>query len=164
MPYGMTNNVMWHHSSDGTISMENISLVRQFLGGTKVIGSPETDLDFVPIIRKGFPFSVFASLRDRAQLSEETIWESLGVAKRTAARRKERSARLKSEESELLYRLARVLAAATQIFGNREKARDWLVAENRALGGALPIELLDTGIGFQEVIDVLQRIEHGVYS
>lgn len=144
--------------------MEHITLIRQYLGGTKVIGSPETELDFIPIIRKGFPFSVFTSLRDRAQLSEETIWESLGVAKRTAARRKEQSARWKSEESELLYRLARVLAAATEILGNREKARDWLVAENRALGGAVPIELLDTGIGYQEVMDVLKRVEYGVYS
>jgi putative toxin-antitoxin system antitoxin component (TIGR02293 family) len=144
--------------------MENLILVRQFLGGSRVIGSPESELDFVPIIRKGFPFSVFTSLRDRAQLSEETIWGSLGVAKRTAARRKERSTRLKSNESELLFRLARVLAAASEILGNAEKARDWLVTANRALGGAVPIELLDTGIGFQEVMDTLKRIEYGVYS
>lgn len=144
--------------------MENITLVRQFLGGAKVIGSPETDLDFVAIIRKGFPFSVFTSLRDRAQLSEEAICESLRIAKRTAARRKEHAARLKSDESELLLRLARVLAAATDILGSKEKARDWLVAENRALGGAVPIKLLDTGIGFQEVMNVLKRIEFGDFS
>ena len=144
--------------------MENITLVRRYLGGTKVIGSPETDLDFVTIIRKGFPFSVFTSLRDRAQLSEEAIWESLGIAKRTAARRKVRSARLKSDESELLLRLARVLAAATDVLGSEAKARDWLVVENRALGGAVPIKLLDTGIGFQEVLDTLKRIEYGVHS
>ncbi len=144
--------------------MENLILVRKFLGGSRVIGSPESELDFVPIIRKGFPFSVFTSLRDRAKLSEETIWGSLGVAKRTAARRKERSARLKSNESELLFRLARVLAAASEILGNAEKSRDWLVTANRALGGAVPIALLDTGIGFQEVMDALKRIEYGVYS
>ena len=148
----------------GELDMENITIVRQYLGGAKVIGSPETDLDFVPIIRRGFPFSVFASLRDRTQLSEEAIWESLGIAKRTAARRKERGARLKSEESELLLRLARILAAATEALGSEEKARDWLVAENRALGGSVPIRLLDTGIGFQEVMDILKRIEYGVHS
>jgi putative toxin-antitoxin system antitoxin component (TIGR02293 family) len=144
--------------------MENILLVSQFLGGTSVIGSPQTDLDFVPIIREGFPFSVFNSLRDRAQLSEETIWESLRIAKRTGARRKEKGGRLKPEESELLFRLARVLAAATEVLGSEDKARQWLIAENRALGGAVPINLLDTGIGFQEIMDVLNRIEHGVYS
>jgi putative toxin-antitoxin system antitoxin component (TIGR02293 family) len=144
--------------------MENIADVRLYLGGTRVIGSPETELDFVPIIRKGFPFAVFTSLRDRAKLSEETIWQSLRIAKRTAARRKEQGGRLKADESELLLRLARVLAAATEILGSSDKARDWLLAENRALGGKVPITLLDTGIGFQEVMDVLKRIEHGVFS
>ncbi len=144
--------------------MENITLVRQYLGGTKAIGSPESDLDFVPIIRKGFPFSVFTALRDRAELSEEAICDSLRIAKRTAARRKESAARLKADESELLLRLARVLAAATDILGTTEKAREWLLAENRALGGAVPIKLLDTGIGFQEVLDVLKRIEFGDFS
>ena len=144
--------------------MENISLVRTYLGGTKVIGSPKTDLDFVPIIREGFPFSVFTSLRDRAKLSEEVICRSLRIAKRTAARRKKEDARLKPAESELLLRLARVLASATEILGTEKKAREWLISENRALGGVLPIHLLDTGLGFQEVMDVLTRIEHGVYS
>jgi putative toxin-antitoxin system antitoxin component (TIGR02293 family) len=144
--------------------MENMILVGQYLGGIRVIGSPESELDLVPIIRKGFPFSVFTSLRDRAKLSEETIWKSLGIAQRTAARRKEQGGRLKADESELLLRLARVLAAATDILGNADKARDWLLAENRALGSRTPITLLDTGIGFQEVMDVLKRIEHGVFS
>jgi putative toxin-antitoxin system antitoxin component (TIGR02293 family) len=147
-----------------TFPMENIALVRQILGGKSAIGTPETELDFVPIIRKGFPYSAFSSLREKAQLSEEAIWESLGVAKRTAARRKESKTRLKSTESELLFRLARVLAAATDVLGSNEKAREWLLARNRALGGAIPLGLLDTGIGFQEVLDVLMRIETGVYS
>lgn len=144
--------------------MENISLVRDYLGGQAVIGLPESELDFVPIIREGFPFSVFAALRDRAQLSEETICNSLRIAKRTAARRKKDAARLKPAESELLLRLARVLASATEVLGDEDKGRDWLTSRNRALGGTAPIDLLDTGLGFEEVMDVLARIEHGVYS
>jgi hypothetical protein len=66
--------------------MENIALVQQYLGGVKIVGSAETDLDFVPMIRQGFPVSVFTALRDRTQLSEEAICQALGIAKRTAAR------------------------------------------------------------------------------
>jgi putative toxin-antitoxin system antitoxin component (TIGR02293 family) len=134
------------------------------LGGKKVIGSPETELDFIPMIRAGFPFSVFTSLRDRAKLSEEMIYGSLRIAKRTAARRKQQASRLKSSESERLLRLARVLAAARDVLGSEDKARKWLLSENRALGGAVPITLVDTGMGFQEVLDALKRIEHGVFS
>ena len=144
--------------------MENISLVRRYLGNIRAIGSVESELDFVPIIRKGFPASVFTTIRIRARLSEEEICKSLGISKRTAARRKERAARLKADESELLLRLVRALATGTEILGSEDKARSWLLAENRALGGAVPITLLDTGIGFQEVMDVLNRIAHGVYS
>jgi putative toxin-antitoxin system antitoxin component (TIGR02293 family) len=144
--------------------MENLTLVRQYLGGTKVIGSPKSELDFVAAIRDGFPFSAFAAIRDRTKLSEETIFSSLGIAKRTGARRKREGARLKPTESESLLRLARVLAAARDVLGSEDKARAWLQAENRALGGRVPIRLLDTGIGFQQVIDVLKRIEYGVYS
>jgi putative toxin-antitoxin system antitoxin component (TIGR02293 family) len=144
--------------------MENMTLIRRYLGGRKVIGSPETELDFIPMIRKGFPFSVFTSLRDRAKLSEEMIYSSLRIAKRTAARRKQQASRLKPSESELLLRLARVLAAATEVLGSEEKARKWLVSENRALGGAVPIKLVDTGIGFREIMNVLNRIDYGVYS
>ena len=144
--------------------MENVAAVRQFLGGTKALGSPESDLDFVGLIRKGFPVSVFKAIASRAKLSEETIVDALGIARRTAARRNREGGRLKPIESELLLRLARVLAAATDVLGDEDKARGWLVTENRALGGRKPITLLDTGIGFQDVLDVLGRIEHGVFS
>jgi putative toxin-antitoxin system antitoxin component (TIGR02293 family) len=144
--------------------MENIAVVRKYLGGAKALGSPESDLDFVGIIRKGLPVSAFKALCVRAGLSEETIVDSLGIARRTAARRKRQGGKLKPIESELLLRLARVLAAAADVLGSEEKARGWLVTENRALGGRQPITLLDTGIGFQDVLDVLGRIEYGVYS
>lgn len=144
--------------------MENIGLVRDYLGGPAVIGLPESELDFVPIIREGFPVSVFASLRDRANLSEEVICNALRIAKRTAARRKKDSERLKPVESELLLRLARVLASATEVLGSEDKGRQWLTLANRALGGNPPIDLLDTGLGFEEVMDVLTRVEYGVYS
>jgi putative toxin-antitoxin system antitoxin component (TIGR02293 family) len=144
--------------------MRNIAAVRQYLGGAKAIGSPESDLDFVGTIRDGFPVSVLETLSARTKLSEDTIVQSLGIARRTAARRKRQGGRLKPIESELLLRLARVLAAATDVLGSEEKARGWIVAENRALGGHEPIRLLDTGLGFQDVMDVLGRVEYGVYS
>ena len=144
--------------------MKNMARVKNYLGGAKNIGSPRTELDFVPIIRKGFPFSAFTSLRDRTQLSEEELCRSLRIAHRTLARRKQDAARLKPAESELLLRLARVLAGAVETLGSEDKARAWLRCPNRALGGLMPIGLLDTGLGFEEVMGVLARVEYGVYS
>ena len=144
--------------------MENLATVQRYLGGKKALGTPRNDLDLIAIIRKGLPVSVLASLCEHLKMSEELVVASLGIARRTAARRKRQGGRLKPVESELLYRLARALASATDVLGNEENARKWLLTENRALGGLEPITLLDTGIGFQDVMDVLGRIEHGVYS
>ncbi len=39
-----------------------------------------------------------------------------------------------------------------------ESALDWLKSPNRALGGAVPLELLDTDAGTVMVDDVLTRL------
>ena len=71
---------------------------------------------------------------------------------------------LNPRESELIYRFFKVFVTATEVLGDGGKAKSWMLMENRALSGIRPIELLDTVIGFQNVMDVLLRIEHGVYS
>ena len=145
--------------------MEKIAAIRELLGGKKVIGSlPTSEFDFVPVIRRGVLSTALSAIRDKSQLTEEVIYDSLRIARRTAQRRKSQSDRLKPAESELLLRLAQVLATAADVLGDLDQARDWILRENRALGGECPIRLLDTGYGFQEVLNLLGRIEHGVHS
>jgi putative toxin-antitoxin system antitoxin component (TIGR02293 family) len=73
-------------------------------------------------------------------------------------------ARLTPEQSDFVIRTARTLAKAIDILGDREKAAHWLTTPNRALGGEIPISLLDTSAGSHEVETVLDRIEYGAYS
>ena len=144
--------------------MENVKALTKFMGGRSVVGSPKSDFEFIEILRRGLPSKVIECVVKSSAVSEEVIYNALRIAKRTAARRKASAARLKAGESELIYRFSKVLVTATEIFGNRDKARDWLLKENRALNGNRPIALLDTGIGFEDVLNVLHRIEFGVYS
>jgi len=148
----------------GYIDMENIRSLTKFMGGSTVVGSPRSEFEFIKIIRVGLPSKVITSVVKSSAVSEEVICKSLRIAKRTAARRKANSARLKASESELIFRFSRVLVSAKEILGNKDKAREWLLTENTALNGERPIDLLDTGIGFEDVMDVLRRIEFGVYS
>jgi len=134
------------------------------MGGSSVVGTPQSDFEFIQIIRDGLPSKVIQCVVKSSALSEDVIYKSLRIAKRTVARRKASASRLKAAESELIYRFSRVLVTATDILGDRDKARQWLLTENRALNGERPIDLLDTGIGFEDVMDVLHRIEFGVYS
>ena len=61
-------------------------------------------------------------------------------------------------------RLVRLVAQATEVLGSQKKAVRWLESPNRALGGAIPMSLLDTDVGTQAAEAVLTRIEYGVFS
>lgn len=123
----------------------------------------ETPLDLAPMIRKGLPSGSFVAIAKRLEMSVQATAESIGLAKRTVARRVERKELLDPEESERLVRLARVLAEATAVLGSEEKARRWLSKPNRVLGAVAPLSLLDTDVGASAVFEELGRVEHGVF-
>ena len=70
---------------------------------------------------------------------------------------------LSSEEAAKLLRLARIAERASQTFESDELALDWLRTPNHALAEQLPLDLLDTSLGAEMVMDTLGRIEHGVF-
>jgi putative toxin-antitoxin system antitoxin component (TIGR02293 family) len=155
MPYGIISS---------EVIMEYVKELTKFMGGSSVVGSPRSDFEFIEILRNGLPSKVIECVVKSSAVSEDVIYESLRIAKRTAARRKASASRLKATESELIYRFSKVVVTATEILGNRDNAREWLLTGNRALNGERPIDLLDTAIGCEDVMNVLQRIEFGVYS
>jgi antitoxin Xre/MbcA/ParS-like protein len=56
-----------------------------------------------------------------------------------------------------------LLARATEVFANEEKALRWLGTPVRALNYATPISLLGQPAGQDAVLAVLNRIEYGVF-
>ena len=56
-----------------------------------------------------------------------------------------------------------VFLKAKEIFGSHEKAALWLEKPNPDLNGNTPLTLLHSQSGSEQVMDVLTRIEHGVY-
>ena len=65
-------------------------------------------------------------------------------------------------ETEKVIRLAKVLIAAIEVFGNREKALRWLMRPHRFNGLNLsPMELCTTEEGALLVRDKLRAIDHG---
>lgn len=114
-------------------------------------------------VRKGLPFSAFEAVSKHLEISPQHITAVLGIPPRTVARRK--TARyLTPQESDRLYRLARTISQAVEVLGTIDKARVWLKTPNRALGGEVPLDLLDTEIGARQVEEVLLRINYGIFS
>ena len=114
-------------------------------------------------LREGLPISSFDALADYAALSPQKLGSLLGIPKRTMSRRRS-SGQLTSIESDRLYRLAQVISQAVETLGTLDKARRWISTPNLALGGEVPLELLDTTVGAQQVEEILLRLTYGIHS
>lgn len=89
--------------------------------------------------------------------------ELIGMSESTYRRRRKQRA-LSARESEGIHRYALLLERAQAVFGSLEAARGWLRGPVLALGGATPIDYARTEPGAAFVLQVLGRLEHGVYS
>lgn len=144
--------------------MTETAKIMAILGGKKTLGAKAAqDQALAPVVRKGMTFNALAYLQRLYQLPDEFTQRILALSARTWARRKADN-RLSPMESDRLYRLARIITRAEDVFQTRAKARLWLKEPNRALRMQTPLSLLDTDEGARHVEDVLIRIEHGVFS
>jgi putative toxin-antitoxin system antitoxin component (TIGR02293 family) len=125
----------------------------RLLGGSRAVASPAGSA-----LR--FRYAAVESLGSFYGQSDLAVMRLPRINERTALRRKERS-ELSTEESDRLARIARVTRVAIDAFGDEMAARGWLTQPSRALGGAVPLELLDTDPGAEAVTDELGRIEFG---
>ncbi len=114
-------------------------------------------------VRNGLPYASLESVGRRFGLDLQTLAAVLHLPRRTLARRK-RDSRLRPDESDRLLRLGRIASLAEEVLGSSDKAARWLRRPNRALGGDIPLNRLDTDLGARDVEALLLRIAHGVYS
>lgn len=104
--------------------------------------------------------------------SEKDLFNFLqiyGSEREALAKKKEidlEKERLPSDGIILIVKLAELMEAAVGCFGNKEIARGWFGRKNRALGGARPKKLISQkGLdGLCEVIQLVGRIQHGIYN
>lgn len=66
--------------------------------------------------------------------------------------------------SEKILALARLFLRGNEVFGNEIVFKKWLESPLPALENQTPLSLLDTMFGFEEIEQLLGRIEHGVLS
>jgi putative toxin-antitoxin system antitoxin component (TIGR02293 family) len=144
--------------------MTTSSQIYEVLGGAALLGATAPSLEGLrDQVRAGLPYGSLEAAADRLHLERDEISDLLMLPQRTLSRRK-KGHRLRPDESDRLFRLARVVAHAVEVLGSWEKATRWLRRPNRALGSAVPLEFLDTDAGARRVEQLLGRVEHGVYS
>jgi putative toxin-antitoxin system antitoxin component (TIGR02293 family) len=95
-------------------------------------------------------------------LPDKDFARLIGVSGKTLFRIKRSAAKLSSLSADRVYRLEKTLALAAKVLGNRGGALSWLRRPQQGLGGAVPLELLDTEPGYEQVQLLLNRLELGV--
>ncbi|RJR16612.1 MAG: DUF2384 domain-containing protein [Nitrospiraceae bacterium] len=165
-----------------------MTTVTTVLGGEKELGQKvKRRIDFDALIKKGIPWGVIAHIKSAFNLPDDVIAGIIGVSPRTIARRrktvnvparpmaasgksgKEKTSpvsaeRLSPVESDRVYRFARIIALAEDVFEDRHEALEWLKNPQYGLGGRVPFDMLQTDAGACEVEDLLVRIDYSVIS
>jgi len=133
--------------------------ILSLIGGEDTLGAAE---DLRQAVRDGLPYTALEALSLSLGVAPAALGNVLLMSERTRQRR--RGADLSGPESDRLVRIARVASHALRVFGTRAKVQRWLQGPCAALGGDVPLTMLDTDLGAADVNAVLLRIEHGVFS
>ena len=124
------------------------------------LGATRPD-QLIAYVEEGFDVAALDHLRARLDLTGEEAAALIRTSPRTLARR-QKAGHLSPDESDRLYRLARLFERAVEVLGNEEEARRWLKREQWGLGGAVPLQYAKTEPGAREVETLLDRIDYGV--
>ncbi len=144
--------------------VNELTSVTNELGGESAIGRcVHTTEDMSRAIREGFPHRVVSAFIKASGLTLQEVAASLDLSLRSLQRRRHEG-RLARFESDRLYRLARLMVLADYFLGSHAQATRWFKQPNQALGGAVPLELVDTELGARQVENVLGRIGYGGIS
>lgn len=84
--------------------------------------------------------------------------------RRTLDRRKKSAEMLTIPESDRVVRMERIVTLAVRVFGDADKAHRWLRTPNRALNGAVPLDLLESENGARKAEGLVYAVEHGMFS
>lgn len=120
-------------------------------------------LDRVEIARRGISKKSLLMIAEWSSLSIRELAALLPVTVRTIQRYRDDEL-LDPHVSERALLIAEVLEKGMEVFSSRETLQTWLHTPLPAFGQQSPLSLLDTGFGARMVMDILGRIEHGVYS
>jgi putative toxin-antitoxin system antitoxin component (TIGR02293 family) len=130
----------------------------------EIVGIPSRGVALYTALNNGLSFSVYQKIANLVQLDKKEIATFLHLAPATIARRA-KTGKFNREESDKFYRLTEVVDAAIALFeGDINATNQWLKNPVRGLGFKKPIEMLATTAETEAVLDLIGRLEHGVFA
>lgn len=135
------------------------------LPGLRILGlSARNEVQLVELLRAGLEAERAERLARHLTISLTELLELTGIKSSTYHDRKKRGRPLSAEESERLYRLAKLAEVAEAYFDDKATACRWLEHPKVALGGKSPLVFGRTAEGAAYVLALLGRMAYGVIS
>ncbi len=130
----------------------------------RVLGFPSRGAELYRALEDGLPYRVYTELTELLDLRKQDLAEIMGIAPATM-RRRIKAGRFNQNESDKLYRLVQIFSAACDLFeGDFKGAQRWLTRQVKGLGGARPIDMIATSAQTDAALDLVSRLEHGVFA
>lgn len=141
-----------------------LNKISEILGGKKVLGQDiETSMDLVELGQRGITKEAVLHLAKYMAWPQAEVEKILPISNRTLQRYTPKR-HLAPQVSEQALHIAELITRGEEVFHNKNKFMEWLKRPNFALGGITPISLLKSRFGIEMIMDILGRIEHGIYS
>lgn len=122
-----------------------------------------TAFEKIDIIKAGITKKDLEQFKKTAALDYDQLAKALSVTRATLINKKGRE-RFGTGLSERIISIADIYAYGYEVFGDEAICNRWMLRPNRALGGLIPFDLLETQYGREEVRTIIGRIDYGVYS
>ena len=118
---------------------------------------------YVKIIKVGLKSKSVNSFIEHSSLTKKQVSRMIHISERTLQRNSPDKL-IDTTTSERLIELTRLFHKGISVFNDKGKFITWLNRPNKSLDNQLPIELIETNLGIDLVLDELLKIEHGVFS
>ncbi|BBO56953.1 type II RES/Xre toxin-antitoxin system antitoxin [Cobetia sp. AM6] len=130
----------------------------------KALGLPSRGAKLHEALSAGISYKVYTKLTEATGLESKELARYVGIPPATLKRRAD-TGYFRPAEGDRLYRFAEVYKSAADLFeGDKAKAKGWLLRPVRGLGGHRPVEMVATTAGAEAVLDLIGRLEHGVFA
>lgn len=140
-------------------------MTSHILAKTLGLKAPKSPLDLIDTIRQGLPKQALEQLAKTLRVKVLDLEHILPVSRRTLQRYEQQDVKcLPKYLSDHMLQVAKSYTRAVEVFQDEERALEWLQAPIVALGGRIPMSLLDTSAGVDLVLTELGRIEYGVFA
>jgi putative toxin-antitoxin system antitoxin component (TIGR02293 family) len=114
--------------------------------------------------RRGVNISLFEEIVNAHPYTIKQWSTFLHITERTIQRYKKENRKFETLQTERIIEIAKLHSLGTEVFGLTDYFEEWMNSKSIALGNVRPIELLDSSVGIEMLMDELGRIEHGILA